>query len=464
MFGTGTLRFVIGLALALGLLMGLGGQAGLAPSLHAQEDDAQGRATEAAWRAVYYNNMVLAGQPVFFRDEPEINHNWGLGSPDPAVNRDYFSARWTRIFELPAGMYRFSVTGDDGVRVFLNDELILNGWWPHGVRTFTVDRPVPAGHHEIRVEYFERTGAAVVRFRFEPLFGTGGPVPGPTVTPTVTPAATSVPTSVPTPIPSTGGGPSVPAPHNPPPPPPIPFFTAQGGEPDATWRAEYYANANLTGEPILVRQDDAIDFHWGTGSPADEIPADNFSVRWVRKVQFEEGYWRFTTTTDDGVRLFINNQVVIDKWQLQGGISHEAVVQLQAGVHLIRMEYFEQEREALARLAWEKIPRPATVGNLITCAPSNPPNYAWIRVYRKDGDGNWYRAIPRGVGSIHPNGYIKIDGLPVDTFRFGNAGEPYWIEQWIGGQVAQSVGNTDRGEPEFRIRVNADNHTPWACP
>jgi hypothetical protein len=450
LIGARSTKFVIGLALALGLLFSFGGQVGQVPVLHAQEEDPQGRATEAAWRAVYYNNMVLAGQPVFFRNEPEINHNWGLGSPDPAVNRDYFSARWTRIFDLPAGTYRFSVTGDDGVRVFLNDELILNGWWAHGVRTFTVDRPVAAGHHEIRVEYFERTGAAVVRFHFEPRFGTGGPVPGPTVTPT--------------PVPSTGSGPSAPAPHNPPPPPPIPFFTAQGGEADATWRAEYYANRNLTGEPTLVRQDDAIDFHWGTGSPADEIPADNFSVRWARKMHFGGGYWRFTATTDDGVRLYINNQVVLDKWQLQGGVSHEVVVQLQEGVHLIRMEYFEQEREALARLAWESIPRPVTVGNLITCAPANPPNYAWIRVYRKDGDGNWYRAIPRGVGSIHPNGYIKIDGLPVDTFRFGGAGEPYWIEQWVGGQVAQSVGNTDRGEPEFRIRVNADNHTPWACP
>lgn len=383
---------------------------------------AQSRVTEAAWRAVYYNNTNLSGQPVFYRDETALDHNWGNGSPDASVTNDNFSARWTRIFEVSSGDYRFSVTGDDGVRVFLNDELILNGWWDHGTRTFTVDRPLSAGKHEIRVEYYERSGSALVKFTLDQLSNT----------PTTPPPAVTPP------------------------------YPAQPQPEQDAFVAEYFNNTKLEGSPAHTRQDTAINFVW-EGSPAPGINADLFSVRWTRNVFFNEGLWRFKVTADDGVRLYVDNVLVIDKWRLQSATTYEAKVPLAAGVHTIRMEFFEQERTAVAKLAWEPAVINTGKGNLVTCVPPNPPNYAWIRVYRKDGNGTWYRAIPRGVGSIHPTGYLKIDGLAVDIAKFGGAGEPYWIEQWIDGKVARSVGNTSRGEPEFRIRAGVDNYTPWQC-
>jgi hypothetical protein len=57
----------------------------------------------------------------------------------------------------------------------------------------------------------------------------------------------------------------------------------------ADWRGEYYANADLIGEPALVRRDAAINFDWGTAAPRPGIPADGFSVRWTRSLVFEEG-------------------------------------------------------------------------------------------------------------------------------------------------------------------------------
>jgi hypothetical protein len=71
---------------------------------------------------------------------------------------------------------------------------------------------------------------------------------------------------------------------------------------------------------------------------------------------------------------------------------------------------------------------------------------------------------PRGWGAISPSGYLKIDGLSVDVARYGGRGHPYRVELWANGVLIRSVGNTARGEPEFRVRAGADNYTPWSCP
>lgn len=389
-----------------------------------------GAATEPTWRAVYWNNTSLSGQPAFFRDETTLDHNWGLGSPDASVDTNNFSARWTRIVDLPAGRYRFSVTGDDGVRVYVNDELFVNGWWDHGVRTFTTDRDMAGGQHQIRVEFYERYGAAVVKFSLETL----------SVSPPGSPPATA------TPVPPPSGKPPIASPE------------------DGAWKGEYFNNDNLSGAPVVVRNDAAIDFEWGHGSPvAGVVNEDRFSVRWTRNIHFQGSMWRFKTTTDDGVRLWVDGDLVIDEWRSMPRSSYEVKILLQEGVHSVRMEYFDAGGNASALLTIENDIVLSGVGNLITCVPPNPPNYAWIRVYRKDGDGKWYRAIPKGIGSIHASGYLKIDGLPVDIARFGGVGEPYWIEQWVDNKVVNAVGNTDAGQAEFRIRPNADNYTPWGC-
>ncbi|MEW5718745.1 MAG: PA14 domain-containing protein, partial [Chloroflexota bacterium] len=84
------------------------------------------------------------------------------------------------------------------------------------------------------------------------------------------------------------------------------------------WTGSYFANANLQGNPAFVREDPNIDFAWGNASPGSGIPADNFSVRWTRWLYLDApGNWTFVTTTDDGARLFIDDQLVIDAWQDQ---------------------------------------------------------------------------------------------------------------------------------------------------
>ena len=81
------------------------------------------------WRAVYYANRDLQGNPVLVQDAPRIKFNWGTGSPGPTVPADNFSASFERIIDFAPGQYRLCVCNlDDGARMWIDDELVLNEW------------------------------------------------------------------------------------------------------------------------------------------------------------------------------------------------------------------------------------------------------------------------------------------------------------------------------------------------
>ena len=119
------------------------------------------------------------------------------------------------------------------------------------------------------------------------------------------------------------------------------------------WTAEYYNNAALTGIPKLMRTDDAINFNWGWNAPAPEINRDNFSARWTGMFTFQAGRYRFTTFSDDGVRLYVDNRLIIDNWRPMRG-TRSALVSLSEGSHTVRLEYFERTGVAQVRLNWSR--------------------------------------------------------------------------------------------------------------
>lgn len=515
------------------------------PVALAQDDpDGPVRAADSDpnWRATYWNNKDLAGDPVLQRDEPEINYDWGNGSPDGAVNADRFSARWTRYLYLEEGRYRFEATSDDGVRVFVDDQRIINGWSDHGVRTFSGSINLTTGHHLVRVEYYENVGAAVVRLGWARESGGGGNEPSiqnwrgeyfnnPDLngSPVLVRDDKNVDFNWGSGSPASGinadnfsarwtrsinlgagnyrfevtvddgvrlwvnnhllidewreqaattyrGDIFVPEGSI---PLRVEYLERSGDarirlswkridqpapEPEITsWRGEYFNNRDLSGSPTLVRDDSEINFDWGNGSPDGSINSDNFSVRWTRKINFEGGRYRFTVRADDGVRLYIDDNRVINEWHSANDDKYTYDVTLSKGNHKIRLEFYERSGTAFVRLNWDRLGDVRVpAGNLITCVPPQPKNYAWIKLYRLDGNNKWY-SIGRGIGSIAASGFLKIDGLPVDSGRFGSAGEPYKIEQWIDGKVVQSTGDFLAGQPEFRMRTFTDNYTPWQC-
>jgi hypothetical protein len=107
---------------------------------------------------------------------------------------------------------------------------------------------------------------------------------------------------------------------------------------------------------VYSQRDATVNFNWNSGSPSGELPRDRFSVRWQGwfTPPHNEGTrdYTFTTTTDDGVRLFLNGSTVIDQWKNQSPTSYNATASLEAGTPVaITMEYFEFGWGATAQLA-----------------------------------------------------------------------------------------------------------------
>lgn len=120
--------------------------------------------------AEYFDNQHLQGAPKIVREEKAINFNWGPGSPDSSIPGDHFSARFTLTFAPPkAGRYAFIANSDDGMRVFLDDKLILDDWSDHAVRKRIAFVPVSEGEHKVRVEYYENMGEAIAKFAIAPV-------------------------------------------------------------------------------------------------------------------------------------------------------------------------------------------------------------------------------------------------------------------------------------------------------
>jgi uncharacterized protein YraI len=130
----------------------------------------------------------------------------------------------------------------------------------------------------------------------------------------------------------------------------------------ANWRGEYFNNSSLTGGPSLIRDDASVDFNWGNGSPATGIQSDNFSARWSRTLVLPAGRYKFTTRTDDGVRLWVNNSLVIDRWVNQALTTHEGEIELPGGNVTIKMEYFDRTGGAEAHLSWTTVSAPPSNG------------------------------------------------------------------------------------------------------
>jgi len=134
--------------------------------------------------------------------------------------------------------------------------------------------------------------------------------------------------------------------------------TGEQEEDNNTFLGEYYSSPNTGGSPdfgdlVLTREDDVINFDFGGGSPDNSIPNDDFQIRWTATIEAETaGNYNFRSYTDDGLRLYIDGQLIIDYWQDQGPTNRTGSIYLSEGSHECVMEYYENGGGAVASLYW----------------------------------------------------------------------------------------------------------------
>ena len=254
------------------------------------------------WKTSYFANPDLRSPVIAFADAPAINFNWGVASPFTGVPADNFSVRFERTIDFPADLYQFNVQADDGVRVWLDSQPVIDEWHGATGRTYTHLRQL-SGRHALRVEFQEVAGNASVRFWYEQL-------------------------------------------------------AAGAGE----WRAAYYNGISLSGDPLLVQIEpplrNKLHRDWGLDSPLPGvIPADNWSGRWRGVFHFEPGDYLFTARVDDGVSIWLNGHTVIREWN--DGVKAAEVVfeNIGQGDHNLTVEYYERGGLAALDLNWLRLER-----------------------------------------------------------------------------------------------------------
>jgi hypothetical protein len=125
--------------------------------------DAITQRTGIAWEGAYYANSGLSGSPALTRQDATIDFDWGEGSPSSSLAEDDFSVRWSRTDYFEQGIYLFAIGSDDGGRIFIDDKLVVEAWYPRQFDWTASPYEIGEGEHHVVVEYFESTGEAAVQ-------------------------------------------------------------------------------------------------------------------------------------------------------------------------------------------------------------------------------------------------------------------------------------------------------------
>ena len=376
--------------------------------------------------AQYFND---AGSGIYFtaliltRTDPTVDFDWASASPDPQVQADNFSVRWSGQLMAPVtGSYTFTTTSDDGVRFYVNGQLVIDNWTDHLVTPNSAIVALTADQrYDVRIDYYDRATVATARLSWAYPGQSTQVVPQWVLYPSL---PVNQPPAVNAGIDQTINLPAVaslngmaqddglPSPAN-----LTTTWTKISGREDSDGGTVVFGNPNapvttatfgaagiyvvrlavsdgavtvsddvtivvnppavigtgtgLVGEyfndPVNAasgahfgtlirgRLDQTVNFDWVSAAPVAGVTVDNFSVRWTGQVQAPvSGSYNFTTSADDGVRLWVNGQLIIDNWVDQAVTTKtSAAVALVGGTRYdIKMEYYDHGSLASARLLW----------------------------------------------------------------------------------------------------------------
>ncbi len=250
------------------------------------------------WRGEYFDNKNLEGDPAFLKNDKSIDKTWGLRSPnDDYLPRDNFSVRWTRTLEFDKRTYRFNLDITDGAMLYIDDVLVLNDWVDGERRLVTVDVALKDGEHEIKFEYYNASGGAVAQLAYE-----------------------------------------------------IVNESVFEG-----WKAMYWMNKTMDSDLVVIRDESEIKFDWKDDGPVSGGRANKFSAQWKRTFEFEAGLYVLEAIADDGIRVYVDDALVIDEWHDSSGNEIYSVELELSGDHEITVQYYENAGVAKVQFEWELI-------------------------------------------------------------------------------------------------------------
>lgn len=264
------------------------------------------------WQVKYYQDTNLGSQC----NQGSVNgtyvfQDWGNDNPISNCPSDNWSARFSRQVNFPGGTYSFGLGSDDWSKIKLDGNVILDNWPPATNHYSSVN--ISGGYHTVEVEFADTLGLARIAAWW---WGPGFDVP-------------------------------------------------RQSQDQNQWYAEYWGNKDLWWDSIVrINEGVSLNHHWGSGGPGYGLPADKFSSRFSRRVNFECGNYQFTIDSDDGYRFYIDGVKVSDRWQDQDG-TFTFSTSLTSGYHDLKLEHYENGGGAKLGISWVKTS---------SCAPPDRPS------------------------------------------------------------------------------------------
>ena len=256
--------------------------------------------------AQYFDNMTLSGQPILTQDEVDINYLWKYGPPQEGVPQENFSVRWSKLEQFSEGVYEFTLTTDDGMRVLLDGKIVYDAWYDQSPTEHSFSLPISAGSHNLSVEYYENQWEARAQFEYQRV----------------------------------GDVPSLP----------------QNQYRLEMWNYEGWSSPLMpTTQPVINEFADTINNNWGQNVPRAGINQDKFIARWSKEIELTAGTYKFESLSDDGIRVYLNGDTIIDQWNDHGAKAYGAELNLPEGTYSLIIEYYENGWDAVAIFDYYKV-------------------------------------------------------------------------------------------------------------
>jgi len=209
-------------------------------------------------------------------------------------------------------------------------------------------------------------------------------------------------------------------------------------------KGEYFNVMDLSGTPVLTRTDATVNFNWGTGTPGSPVNVNVFSVRWSGKVQacYTENY-TFTTRSDDGIRLSVNGNQIINNWTDHSATDNSGNIPLVAGQKYdIVLEFYENGGDAVSQLSWSSPSQPTSV--IIPQSQLYSEATGCSSVASANVVINAQPAVPAAPTSVTPSSATSVclgESVNLNATSAGNT--IYWFTQASGGTT---IGSSNSGE------------------